>query len=450
MMDYAGILPPEFPTLRVCRAADARKIATWIEAGRAGGVFRRGPRVTVRRLQAYREEFEKAGRSYHCWLIGNDLGYMDVCFEDTRGEVLGIYLEPSTRRARLGRHLLRVATSWLRERGCRSVRAEIYADNEASLRAHIAAGFEVHRRFLDGDRPTLELRRAIPALLRMSPPDPSYARLRGDNLVHQHYAVAEAVAEALGQIAGVELVLGLGSLFRGFADTNSDVDLMVLGRGSRVRSIPTGEHFAVGTSLDVFAVDLGSAPPRTWDLGRRQAVEESVVLHRTRGVSIASLRREVALERKERLARIADALFHLGWIGFHPRRWTGQRKLGYLWSVPCDVWLQRGSVASAHATVDAACDLALQLLYLVNGRYPADPKWRRFLAEGLPISPRGWPEPLDRLDRIPRDASHHRERADIVLDLVEWCVGRLERTERLSDDLYSRFVRRCPDYLARR
>ena len=285
-----------------------------------------------------------------------------------------------------------------------------------------------------------------PPWQRLGPEEPRYRLLAGENLYLHHAALAEAMVARLSTIRGVRAVIGLGSLGRGFGDVWSDVDLAVLGTGPAIRRLPTGESWLAGVSVDVFVIDLSAAPPERWDDARRQAVGEGVLLHCADADLRAKLRRTVRLGAAERSARISGTLLRLGWLGFCPRAWVGQVRHGYLWPLPHDLWIRRGDLPSAHATADQALALALQLLFLVNARFPPDAKWLRFLAPGLSWLPEGADQLLETAETAPRDEDGFATRADAVLRLIETAAERLETGGELPSDIYRSYVRSSPEY----
>jgi aminoglycoside 6'-N-acetyltransferase I len=59
------------------------------------------------------------------------------------GFVEGWYVEPPLQRRAVGRALMAAAEDWARSQGARELASDTWLDNEASVRAHEALGFEV-------------------------------------------------------------------------------------------------------------------------------------------------------------------------------------------------------------------------------------------------------------------------------------------------------------------
>ncbi len=193
--------------------------------------------------------------------------------------------------------------------------------------------------------------------------------MTGDNWYLHHLTIADALSSAFAEHPGVEAVFGLGSLARGFGDAFSDLDLGLLGRG--LGRLPwRGERWFCGVSVDLYAVDLERVPVGRWDATRKQAFEESVLLHATPRFRLAPFRSALRLGRSERRESLCQLVFKIGWLGFEPKCWFGRVARNYHWALPHDLWLRRGSLESAHLTVDRVFDYALELLYLLDEKRP--------------------------------------------------------------------------------
>lgn len=136
----------------------------------------------------------------------------------------------------------------------------------------------------------------------------------------------------------------------------------------------------------------------------------------------------------------------LGWIGFQPPAWYDQIKYGYRWSVPYDLWIRRGFIASAHIIAEKALDSVLQLLFLVNGQRVPDIKWRRYLATYLPWLPPHFTSLLEQIESNgSRNEENFRVRAQAVSLIVAEIVDSLEESGKISGDLYEFYLRNSHD-----
>jgi aminoglycoside 6'-N-acetyltransferase I len=145
--------------------------------------------------------------------------HADGC-DETRavGFVEGWYVADDRRREGVGRALMKRAEAWARSMGPIEIGSDTWIDNEASLRAHVALGFEVIDR-------CVHLRKTLGSA---TPYAADLARLH-----HEHFGdVARAAArelrarlDARGIRSGtvVDLATGSGGLARGMSDVGFNV-----------------------------------------------------------------------------------------------------------------------------------------------------------------------------------------------------------------------------------
>lgn len=443
------VVPSRLPRLRTAGRQDLPRIAGWIVLGRREGAFQGPPALGTAELQRYQRSRGRDGWRYWCLAIDDGVvpvGYVDYRLRGTRAEMLGMYLERRARQQRFARHVVRWVCADLRARGARDVVTHVYADNTPSLRALAAAGFTPRSDHREGGRRSITLGRGLAPLQRLGREEPLYARLRGETHYLHHVALAEALAEALRDLAQPDLILGLGSLARGFADAWSDLDMAIVGPAAGIRRLWRGERWFAGISLDLHGVDPGVAPLATWDESRRQALEESVVLWSRTPAAGRTLARAIRLREPERRRRIRELVFKIGWSGFEPLGWFDRTRHGYRWALPHDLWIRRGCPDSAHGTIDRTLDHVVEILFLVNKRRVPDPKWRRYLAPGLPWLPPRFPVRLAAIERAPRTAAAFAPRANALLSLIETIFRHLASLGLLAADIYRPYLRTSEEY----
>jgi GNAT superfamily N-acetyltransferase/predicted nucleotidyltransferase len=422
---FETALPRERPWLRPERSQDTELLVEFINRGRREGAFAGNPVLTPASFRSYRRDLQRRGVKYELLLarLGDrDVGYVDYAAEGRRGEILGLYVEPRARRLGLGGYLTAAGLEKLASWGCTSASANAFDNNHASRATAAALGLTASGR--RGTRQLLRLRTTLRPFERVQPRLNGYDELVGESWLSHHRAMARVLAGRLGRLPGVQAVLGLGSVARGFADAWSDLDLAVILEGGR--GVPwRGERWFAGVSVDLYAVDLEAAPIAGWDESRRQAFEEGIVLYRCPAFSVPRLRAALRLSERARRAAIVELLFKIGWLGFEPRAWYGKVVHGYRWALPPRLWLERGSVPSAHVMVDRVLDYLFELLFLINGRRPVDPKWRRYLVEHLGWLPQHFSRRLATLESARRDRGGFTVRAKALHELVEDVVAEL-------------------------
>ncbi|RYG65100.1 GNAT family N-acetyltransferase [bacterium] len=82
------------------------------------------------------------------FLEANIRPYADGC--DTRdvGYIEGWYVEETFRKQGVGMALMETAEDWARSKGCREMGSDCLQDNEISLAAHLALGYEEKERLV--------------------------------------------------------------------------------------------------------------------------------------------------------------------------------------------------------------------------------------------------------------------------------------------------------------
>ena len=68
--------------------------------------------------------------------------YADGCDSSPVGYIEGWYVDPDLRRQGVGGQLVRAAEDWARSLGLSEMASDTWLDNETSLRAHAALGYE--------------------------------------------------------------------------------------------------------------------------------------------------------------------------------------------------------------------------------------------------------------------------------------------------------------------
>jgi RimJ/RimL family protein N-acetyltransferase len=429
---------------------ESAQCASWIRSGRGDHVFRGGGGPTPRSLLEHQAHLRARLDDYRCLMVhteGELAGFVDFGRSGRAGELLGVFIEPRWRKHRLGALAMRYAMACLRLQGARSVSCGVYDWNLPSVRACRRAGFlQTGRTSKDEHGTIAKFARALTPAERIAPSDRRYVDLQGDNAFVYHLAVADSLASALASMDGVQAVLGLGSLARGFGDGWSDIDIGVLAKSGTANRFWRGERWIAGVSIDLYAIDLDMMPPMAWDHARRQAFEESIVLAEKTPGEAGRVLRPTRLKQVERRQEITKLVFQMGWLGFMPRAWRHENRLGYRWAQPSDLWLRRGHLASAHLTVDRAADMLMQILFLLNKRFVPYAKWRRFLVGGLSSLPGPFEQRMRCIDVTPRSRSGFYIRAQALLDLVDEVSLRLTRAGLLAGNVYARFVEESTDY----
>lgn len=68
--------------------------------------------------------------------------WAEGCRSKDVGYIEGWYVDPDTRTTGVGRALVRAAEEWARSHGCTEMASDTWIDNETSIDAHLALGYE--------------------------------------------------------------------------------------------------------------------------------------------------------------------------------------------------------------------------------------------------------------------------------------------------------------------
>src|SRR5437667_6595225 len=129
--------------------------STGVATNAGGALARRDPREAPRRDG--RIPAGERSRGLRCrapeWGArgvrgGDDPPHADGCDTSPVGYVEGWYVDADVRRHGDGRRLIRTAERWARERGCTEMGSDCLLENEVSLRAHLAIGYEERERLI--------------------------------------------------------------------------------------------------------------------------------------------------------------------------------------------------------------------------------------------------------------------------------------------------------------
>lgn len=74
--------------------------------------------------------------------------YADGCFTSPVGYIEGWYIDPDLRRQSLGEQLIWAAETWAREQGLQEMASDCLINNEISLIAHTALGYQEVERLI--------------------------------------------------------------------------------------------------------------------------------------------------------------------------------------------------------------------------------------------------------------------------------------------------------------
>lgn len=275
---------------------------------------------------------------------------------------------------------------------------------------------------------------SIIPFIRFKELDSSFSNLKGNNIYLYHIIIAEILVEILKKIPGVEVILGLGSIAREWADEWSDIDIAIIGRGLEINFPWKGGRILQDVHIDLYLVDLDTEDFSEWDACRRQEFEESIVLYTKDKNIISHILNIIVLKEDERIKKIHWLVLKLGWMGFQHTHWYNNKKYGYYWWDIPNLWNERGCLQAAHTNIDIPLDYTFQLLFLVNLRHIPDQKWRRFLVDYLPWLPNNFQKVLTHIETGKRNDKGLSIRVNALKIIIDNIVEYLELSNLIKNN----------------
>lgn len=264
-----------------------------------------------------------------------------------------------------------------------------------------------------------------------------YGLAKAANLFTSHLALGIYFSQRLlRKNDGPMICLGTGSIPRGFADSNSDVDLFIIHKkDSYPKHIEYGEHIFRGISLDIKTA-LDNDDLDKWNMVRRWHLLEGVSLFSTNPKLIGEYSSKLGLTRASQINHIQCLVMHMGWIGFQPTNWQNRTIHGYNWPTKPDVWISRGYDELSNRVVSRAFDLMVNLLFLVNDRPYPGAKWKYFLVTKLQWLPEKFIENTKLLFPTGGAVLPPDTQVAVLLELVDSVFERLDEKKLLLNNIY--------------
>lgn len=263
------------------------------------------------------------------------------------------------------------------------------------------------------------------------------------NVLSRQRKVAERFIAPLKKNPKVLGIAFLGSLARHSGDLHSDIDIAIFS-ADRLDDLHRGESKMDGWTLDVYNVAINSGWVG-WSDPQREAYAECELVHDPRGDVALFLSGALAYSPQLKTTRAVEILLQLGWNGFSYSPAQGRHWKGYLWELPSDLWIQRGSPSNAFYVLRQSFELVVSLLYVINCRWLPDAKWRLLKTNNLSWTPPGWSEcQQELLTASTLDEPTFRQKAAILQRTVDLCYERLMPD--LPQDMYALFMEISRDY----
>ncbi len=178
------------------------------------------------------------------------------------------------------------------------------------------------------------------------------------------------IAEEFAQQFMVDDVVGivfLGAIVRGYFDKFADIDIAIFKKAGT--ELPLTQKFLKieGIEVQIWLSDYESEISNSWDMARRWTYSQSKIFFDPEGKIARLISEKVRLTPDERKWLLMSGLTLSEWYI------NGLTKL----------WIERGSVISAHHMFAQGLNYFFDMLFGFNNELVADMKWRYYCVERL-------------------------------------------------------------------
>lgn len=231
-------------------------------------------------------------------------------------------------------------------------------------------------------------------------------------------AKATAIATDFARQYILEDVVGivfLGAIVRGYFDASADVDIAVFKRhGAQVPFLGQFQHID-GIEVHLHLSEYEDEAAAAWNMPKRWTYSQARLFHDPGGSVAELLAAKVPLKPEERKWLLLSGLSLSEWY---------VNRLSQL-------WVERGSVTSAHQMLATGVDYFFDLLFGWNNELVPDFKWKYYCAEKLQRLPAAFPQRMQAtmllkdfsLDELERRRSAFMGMWEEMRPLVEAEVG---------------------------
>jgi hypothetical protein len=175
-----------------------------------------------------------------------------------------------------------------------------------------------------------------------------------------------------------------------------------------------------------------------WDTTQKEAYQEGILVYDPDGEVQPFLKGALAYSDEGRLKDMVELFFDLGWHGWSYTPAKNKEWKGYKWSLPHDLWIQRGSTENAFQVLNHCKDLLMDLLFAINRKWTPDFKWKYYKSLNLPWLPEHYRETMATLLLVNSITEEEFEKkAFLFQQLIDACY------EKVMDELPSNMY----DYL---
>ena len=221
--------------------------------------------------------------------------------------------------------------------------------------------------------------------------------LKGENRIKEFRRIAKELASKISDGKGVAGIAFIGGLVRGFADRNSDLDIVVLltardeSLRRRINELASNEAKRHRVDLDMEVHFLEDFRKRKWDEIDRWEFAKAEIVFDPEGKFREALSEKFQLPKSLWIRRIVACAEYLKWYCCPPQENVG---------TVAENWVERGDIQSAHYCLNYCEDLVLKILFALNREHLPAPKWRLFYSHKLKWLPKDYSDLISEVMKI--------------------------------------------------
>jgi hypothetical protein len=189
-------------------------------------------------------------------------------------------------------------------------------------------------------------------------------------LLEKATRIARTFAQAYirEDVAGIVF---LGAIARGYFDPAADIDIAIFTRPGSPIAFPIPFLKVEGLEIHCHLGEYASERAAPWDMAKRWTYSQGQIFYDPEGKVADLLAEKVPLKPEERKWLLMSGCALSEW---YINRLT-------------QLWVERGSLVSAHHMFDEGLNHFFTLLFALNNQLTADCKWRCYCAGQLPLLP---------------------------------------------------------------
>jgi len=169
-------------------------------------------------------------------------------------------------------------------------------------------------------------------------------------------------------------IVFLGGIARGYFDGSSDIDLGIFKKQGVDIGLKDKFLMMDGIEVQIWLEDYESELTAAWDMPKRWTYSQGLIHFDPEGKIKHLLEDKVPLKAQERRELLMEGLCLSEW---YINRLT-------------QLWVERGSLASAHHMLGTGLNYFLNMLFVLNHELIPDSKWKLYCAGRLPKLPDGF------------------------------------------------------------